>query len=293
MFKQLLSNNRIFGAILCVVVFVAGGLLYLNAVKRQAARDIQRTQETVKQLQTPKTPKTEVQPQNPIVSETEQGHIHADGTFHAEPHAPKEPPAVLPSPPDVSSAPSPPRGDVALETLDGFVINSSFAAAYPPAGVGPDWASMPPESLATAIEAIETHRLDAPEGYDYRRTSEGKAILDDNGYPVLHKRGEPFFSIRWVQDFRPTPEQYAEYKKLSKQYSEIRAQTVSSPELDRLSAQMDEMRRTYVGEMPLITDTFSVPAGTDMDAFHRRSAERASLIRHDALRKAGLGYLLD
>lgn len=84
MFKQLFSNNRIFGAIVCVIVFVAGGLLYLNAVKRQAARDVQRTQETVKQLQ---TPKTETRPQNPIVSETPQGHVHADGTFHAEPHA--------------------------------------------------------------------------------------------------------------------------------------------------------------------------------------------------------------
>ena len=85
MLKQLLSDNRIFGALVCVVVFVAGGLLYLNAVNRQAARDIQRTQETVKQLQ---TPKTEAQPQNPIVSETEHGHIHADGTFHADPHPP-------------------------------------------------------------------------------------------------------------------------------------------------------------------------------------------------------------
>ena len=83
MFKQLLSDKRIFGAIVCVIVFVAGGLLYLNAVKQKAARDVQRTQETITQLQ---TPKTEAQPQNPIVSETEHGHTHADGTFHAQPH---------------------------------------------------------------------------------------------------------------------------------------------------------------------------------------------------------------
>ena len=83
MFKQLLSDKRIFGAIVCVIVFVAGGLLYLNAVKQKAARDVQRTQETITQQQ---TPKTEAQPQNPIVSETEHGHTHADGTFHAQPH---------------------------------------------------------------------------------------------------------------------------------------------------------------------------------------------------------------
>lgn len=105
MFKQLLSNNRIFGALVCVIVFAAGGLLYLNAVKRQAARDIQRTERIVKQLQ---TPKTEAPPQNPIVSETEHGHTHADGTFHAAPQEPVSAPQTVPA--VVSPVPSVPRG---------------------------------------------------------------------------------------------------------------------------------------------------------------------------------------
>ena len=77
MFKKLLSNNRIFGAIVCVMVFIAGGLLYLQFVQRQAARDIQRTQEIIKQQQTPKTR---------TAAHTEDGgHWHGD-EWHAEPH---------------------------------------------------------------------------------------------------------------------------------------------------------------------------------------------------------------
>ena len=45
MFNRLLSQNRIFIALVLVLVFVASGLLYLNTVKRQADRDLQRTQE--------------------------------------------------------------------------------------------------------------------------------------------------------------------------------------------------------------------------------------------------------
>ena len=74
MFKQLLSDNRIFIAAVCLLVFIAGGLLYLQTVKQEATRDVQRTQEIVKQ-QLP--PKTEAKPPPP--GETaETGHWHGD-----------------------------------------------------------------------------------------------------------------------------------------------------------------------------------------------------------------------
>ena len=78
MWKQLLSDNRLFTAAVCLLVFIAGGLLYLQTVKQEAKRDVQRTQEIVEQRQ---TPQPQTQP-----AETGGGHYHADGTYHAEPH---------------------------------------------------------------------------------------------------------------------------------------------------------------------------------------------------------------
>ena len=83
MFKQLLSDNRIFIAAVCLLVFIAGGLIYLQVVKSHARRDVQRTQEMLQQKQLPK-PQTEAKPPPP--GETaETGHWHGD-VWHAEPH---------------------------------------------------------------------------------------------------------------------------------------------------------------------------------------------------------------
>ena len=89
MFKQLLSNTPLFGALLCVIVFIVGGLLYLQFVQRQAARDLQRTQDIPEQRDNPQ--KAETEPQT-----TTGGHLHDDGTFHADPHETRETaPAVV------------------------------------------------------------------------------------------------------------------------------------------------------------------------------------------------------
>ena len=98
MFKQLLSDNRIFAGLVCLLVFIAAGLFYLNRVKSQARRDVQRTQEIVEQLQTPTTER-----------QTATGrHYHPDGTYHAEPHE-----AHTPS---VSTTNPHPRGATAQTT---------------------------------------------------------------------------------------------------------------------------------------------------------------------------------
>ena len=80
MFKQLLSDNRIFGALVCVIVFVAGGLLYLNAVKRQAA------QEPIKIY---KPVAVETKPKPPPPGASANGHWHGD-EWHDAPHEPQE-----------------------------------------------------------------------------------------------------------------------------------------------------------------------------------------------------------
>ena len=86
MLKQLLDDNRIFSALVCVLVFIASGLLYLQTLKHQAKRDVQRTQENVQQMQ---TPQPQTQP-----AETGGGHYHPDGTYHVGPHDAHTPPAT-------------------------------------------------------------------------------------------------------------------------------------------------------------------------------------------------------
>ena len=79
MLKQLLSDNRLFTAAVCLLVFVAGGLIYLQSVKHQATRDVQRTQESVKQQLPPKTEAQPARPKPPPPGETaESGHWHGD-----------------------------------------------------------------------------------------------------------------------------------------------------------------------------------------------------------------------
>ena len=85
MFKQLLSDKRIFYGLVCFLVFIAAGLVYLNHVKSQANRDVQRTQESVEQHQTPK----------PEAEPATGGHSHPDGTFHAQPHSAHIPSAAV------------------------------------------------------------------------------------------------------------------------------------------------------------------------------------------------------
>ena len=81
MFQRFLSDNRIFGAIICVLVFIVGSLLYLQSVKRESRRNVQHPQEIVQQKQ---TPTTEGQPASG------GGHFHADGTWHAQPHGARQ-----------------------------------------------------------------------------------------------------------------------------------------------------------------------------------------------------------
>ena len=224
-----------------------------------------------------------MQPQAPV-GETSQGrHFHADGTWHEGPHDVPVPETEVAFDPQMV----PPLS----ETQEGGIPLRTVSI---PDGIDKDWASLSPEDLATAIKVIDEHRVEVPEGYYYKRKSDGTALLDENGYPILHKRNEPFFTIHWVQGFRPTPEQYAEYKKLSKKYHEIRANTVSSPELDRLSAQMDEMRQTYVGPVPTIGKSWAIEAEDfDLKAFLSRYEGLSKELRREAYRKAGLGYLID
>ena len=93
MFKELLKNRLLMGALGVFVVFVGGCLLYLQHLDRQLAAEKAHTAENIQQWEARQQAAKPVEP--PAVEQPQQGgHTHADGTWHAEPHeAHVEPPS--------------------------------------------------------------------------------------------------------------------------------------------------------------------------------------------------------
>ena len=81
MFKDLFRNRLFIGALAIFIFCVGGSLLYMQHVTQKGEKELAETQERVAQWNEKQKPITEVSQ-----TETAQGHVHADGTFHAEPH---------------------------------------------------------------------------------------------------------------------------------------------------------------------------------------------------------------
>ena len=153
MLKQLFSDNRIFIAAVCLLVFVAGGLLYLQTVKQEANREVQRTQEMLQQKQLPKI-QTEAKPPPP--GETaESGHWHGD-VWHAEPHETHAPAPQQKTDVAAEPAPPPPKSAESSETLpqllpperDPDFVNPTSTSSNPLFSEGvPEHLQCPPEFI--------------------------------------------------------------------------------------------------------------------------------------------------
>ena len=312
MLKDLFSNRLFIGALAFFVLCVGGSLFYSHHETQKGEAGLAETQDRLKQWN--ERQKQQPTTQAPVVEQPPQdGHFHADGTFHAGPH---EPTPVEAPPPSVTK----PAGDVSvpfvgsdapfddpyLRMVDGFTVTSQFAIMMAPYEIGPDWAAMSAEELAAAIETINrTHgvpRDDAlwpPEGYSYAfggttSLSNGDNVwLDDNGYPILSKRGAPFFDIAWVDGFRPPPDVYADFKALHKQ--SISAKINEMPEeAARLSAEKKAIKMMYRGRIP--SGPFGggmVPEGMDPPQYFRQFQAIQTQLKRNAFEAADLAYLMD
>ncbi|RKU09842.1 hypothetical protein C6501_14705 [Candidatus Poribacteria bacterium] len=153
-------------------------------------------------------------------------------------------------------------------------------------GIDIDWASLSPDELAETIAKLERREITEPAGYYYRRRSDNSLLFDESGYPILHKIGEPFISVAWTMEFRPPQEVYEEYRQLARRRNLLDP----SPELDNIRAQMEEMRRTYAGPLPV---TFGIScAGNDIDAQVKRAHETIDQLKAGFFRQLGIEYLL-
>ena len=218
MFKTLFSNRLFIGALAFFVLCVTGSLLYLQHVEKQSARALAEAEERIKTL----TEKQNPQPpaEAPVVENPEQpqqdGHFHADGTWHEgahEAHVEQESTAEGREPP------APTGGNV-----DSPLTESEIKSLYHQ--LGRDIAEMSPEEydkppdlsrysqkqinylrkrginvdlLPPDVQKIvEAHQWKQkgveppPPGYTY--------LQKEDGTYFLHKEGEPLIQVHTNAD---------------------------------------------------------------------------------------------
>ncbi len=80
MFRDIFTNRLFIGALAIFIFCLGGSLLYMQHIDQHSARE-----ERPKQLTEPED-RQPTKAVSSIASQNEQGHLHEDGTFHAEPH---------------------------------------------------------------------------------------------------------------------------------------------------------------------------------------------------------------
>ena len=221
-------------------------------------------------------------------------HVPEEGTPHTGKHTDAEsvaPSALAKTLPRLSGRKLP-----LLVEMENPVIGSGVPLrTVDGEGIDIDWEALSPAELTAAIELVKNEEISLPEGYYYRILISGEPLLDERGFPVLHKRGEPFISVLWSMEFRPPPGVYEEYKALAKQYRLLET-TVPTPfELDIVGAQMDELRELekYQGPIPAAFQVSMSSADADDEYAQRQRSHRIiGQLKAEIFRQMGFEYLL-
>ncbi|MCG9133487.1 hypothetical protein J5I95_17590 [Candidatus Poribacteria bacterium] len=87
-----------------------------------------------------------------------------------------------------------------------------------------------------------------PKGYEYVWKDEGVARLDEDGNPILLKKGDPWVEIKMGIGFAPTLEEYERYKQLREDHgwavsrSEVAKAERLAAEIEAFEASVQRMR---------------------------------------------------
>lgn len=175
MFKQLFSDNRIFYGLVCLLVFIAGGLLYLQTVKQEAKRDVQRTQGVATQQLPPKTEAQPAPPKPPPPGETaESGHWHGD-VWHAGPHTPQEVSEVTPDVQDAQGIAQQANGQINASTQEASARPQETGKAVYAPGSFDEWLTKNMELMTKDFQVVKKLAdimPDTAEGWERLRTDE-------------------------------------------------------------------------------------------------------------------------
>ncbi len=145
MLKELFSNRLFIGALAFFILCVVGGTLYISHVEKQGTEELATDEDPVKQG----TEKQQQQPtaKAPVAEQTPQGHFHADGTWHSEPH--ETPVAVS----DISAPLAAP-----VEFADG--VNPTSTSSNPLFADGvPEHLQCPPDLIDVYARDVSKQRI--------------------------------------------------------------------------------------------------------------------------------------
>ena len=161
-------------------------------------------------------------------------------------------------------------------------------------GIDIDWKSLSPVELTDTIAKLERKAIFAPDGYHYRRRLDGmKLVLDENGYPIIHKDGEPHISVIWTMRFRPPQEIFEEYQQLLSRRYRLTVDMPESAELVNIRAKLTEIKSTYVGPLPLTyNSSYAVPEG-ELELYERRQDQMIAHVKNELFKQLGFEYLLE
>ena len=202
-------------------------------------------------------PTEQSQTETPVVQDTpepqQNGHTHADGTWHAGPH---EQEAVE-----------------QRSTAQGRELPST---------------TEDPKRRKWLREG------EVKPGHFHSYDRDGYLVCDENGVLIQTPYGDPAFDIFTVIGFRPTYEEYQEYKKLGDRMDEA-YHSGNMDEYNRLNAEFSRFRQEHQGELPDLTATTVFPDDHTprTPEASERFARLVSEKKDQLYREWGLGYLLE
>lgn len=152
----------------------------------------------------------------------------------------------------------------------------------------PDWNSLTPEQKQQIFDQfyIQNGLKPPPRGYEYRWKDEGVPLLDENGNPVLHKKGEPIVDIKYGIGFAPTREEYAKWNKLVDDKALAKSDG-DFAEVERLKAEIKALEASVQRMRPLYA--MSTSKGDEAISKARRVRKEKF---NAALREYGLEHLI-
>lgn len=139
-----------------------------------------------------------------------------------------------------------------IETENPVIGKGVFLRTINGTGIDLDWESLSPDELTEKIKQIERDEVSLPDGYYYRSYSDGSLLLDERGFPILHKKNEPFITATWRMEFKPSPKQLVEYDQLIARRERIKIETPSSSEIDVVRSEIEKLKRENMGPVPMV-----------------------------------------
>ena len=218
MLKDLFNNRLFIGALAFFVLMVVGGTFYIWHVERQEAAKLAENQAHIKALTEKQKPKPTTEVAKVSGTPQQDGHFHADGTFHAGPHEPVE---------------ATKEKITSLKTEDYNNFEGKLMHELTPNERAKMWEQAYRENVGG----------DPPPGY--------LQAAEQDFQNILKSVDEPRVQIVTIRGFAPNKEQLGRYLELREQFREAHARGADT-EADFFRSEMEQLEIEAEGDVPLV-----------------------------------------